>query len=108
MAFQISLTSTSSIFKFEYSEGIPLDGPYEICLKSFVTYNNIPNISEYNNRIDFFTADLTQIDIQSLDKNVADGVSIPVTSSKGTYEIINFTSHIEKNPSIKLTIPKGT
>lgn len=46
MAFQISLNGTYSEFNLEYYDGIILKGPYEVCLKSFVTYNNIPNINE--------------------------------------------------------------
>jgi hypothetical protein len=51
MAFQISLNDTKSEFNLEYEEGIELKGPYEVCLKSFVTYNNIPNITNKNNVI---------------------------------------------------------
>lgn len=47
MAFQISLHSHSSdIFQSYENEGILVPGDYEVALKSFVTYNNIPNISK--------------------------------------------------------------
>ena len=44
MAFHISLQSDTSDILCDYSEGIDLRGGYEVCLKSFVAYNNIPNI----------------------------------------------------------------
>lgn len=46
MSFQISLNSNKSTIHREYQPEIPLEGPYEVGLKSFVTYNSIPNISK--------------------------------------------------------------
>lgn len=45
MAFQLSLHSADSDIMREYPEGIDLVHGYEVALKSFVAYNNIPNIS---------------------------------------------------------------
>ena len=125
MAFQISLTSTSSIFNFEYTDGISLDGPYEVCLKSFVTYNNIPNVSELNNRIDFINPNVRMPDNGSTASMPSVTVVIP------TKEMQDLATYVENNslkkdsyysfntntfkynesspsPTISLTIPKGT
>jgi len=51
MPFQISINASSSDIHRHYHEGISLVGKYEIGLKSFVTLNNIPNITERNNVI---------------------------------------------------------
>lgn len=48
MSFQISLTNNDSTIIREYRPSIFLKQPYEMCLKSFTTYNSIPNISPQN------------------------------------------------------------
>lgn len=114
MAFQISLTSTSSIFSFEYTEGIQLNGPYEVCLKSFVTYNNIPNISEWNNRITFIEKKTNgpsndiivdennnNNDIIQSNGGETQNSNINITIPKGTYEIHDLAKYIENQPALK-------
>lgn len=49
MAFQISLTSTSSEIVREYPEGILLKEAYEVGLKHFVFWNTVYNITNDNN-----------------------------------------------------------
>lgn len=44
MAFHIALHSNDSDIVRDYPEGIDLQKGYEVALKSFVAYNNIPNI----------------------------------------------------------------
>ena len=51
MTFHISLNDTKTEILREYHEGIIFDKPYEVALKSFVTYNNIFNVTEKNNRL---------------------------------------------------------
>ena len=53
MAFHIVINDTKSEIWREYPEGIKFDGPYEVCLRSFVTYNNIFNVTEKNNVWEF-------------------------------------------------------
>ena len=74
MAFQISLTSTSSELNFEYFDGIRLIGRYDVSLKSMVTYNNIPNITETNNEIVFIS-------------NTDASKKFPIILPTGTYEV---------------------
>lgn len=50
MNFQVSITDTVSGIVREYDHGLYLDRPYEVALKSFVTYNNIFNVTEKNNK----------------------------------------------------------
>ena len=57
MAFHIAINDTKSEIWREYSEGIKFDRPYEVGLKSFVTYNNIFNITEKNNKLVFVYSD---------------------------------------------------
>lgn len=86
MAFQISLSNTSSEFNLDYYEGIRLNGPYEVCLKSFVTYNNIPNITESNNQFIVVNA---KIPAQYV-------IRLPV----GTYEVYEIIELLMKDPII--------
>lgn len=51
MAFQLSLHSAGPEITREYPDGIEVQG-YEVALKSFVAYNNIPNVSSrLNNNV---------------------------------------------------------
>jgi len=57
MAFHIAINDTNSEIWREYPEGIKFNGPYEVGLKSFVSYNNIFNITEKNNELVFVYSD---------------------------------------------------
>lgn len=54
MTFHISINDTQSQICREYHEGLSFDKPYEVALKSFVTYNNIFNVTEANNKFVWF------------------------------------------------------
>lgn len=101
MSFQISVSDTKSEINLEYNEGIKLNGPYEMCLKSFVTYNNIPNITEKNNIIIFINVKLTEVNGKMV---VAEG-TIPsqhiINLPTGTYELNEIFKLITENPKIK-------
>ena len=53
MAFHIAINDTVSEIWREYPEGIRFDRPYKVLLKSFVTYNNIFNVTPENNKLVF-------------------------------------------------------
>lgn len=53
MTFHISINDNKSVIRREYHEGIAFDRPYEVGLKSFVTYNSVYNITDKNNRYVF-------------------------------------------------------
>ncbi|XKL60159.1 hypothetical protein PGB90_001175 [Kerria lacca] len=89
MAFQISLNGNSSEFHQKYTEGVKLDKHYEVCLKNFVTYNTIPNISEENKN-----------NTLSLSKPY-DNTSCTLVIPTGTYELDHIISLIEITPSFK-------
>jgi hypothetical protein len=95
MAFQISLNSTASVLNLEYVDGIKLNGPYEVCLKRFVTYNNIPNITEKNNKI-CFVDDTT---------NEQEPKKYEIIIPTGTYEIQDLIRYIQNH---KLVVNSGT
>lgn len=97
MAFQISLSGRSSELNLEYNEGIKLNQPYDVCLKSFVTYNNIPNITSCNNKI-FMTNGSKQV---------------VITFPTGTYELADINNFLQafsgnKEPQLKITLNKVT
>lgn len=85
MAFQISVSGTSSVLHLEYYDGIKLNGPYEMCLKSFVTYNNIPNITDENNLF-------ILVDTITPAQHV---ITIPT----GTYELKDLIKRLEDEPA---------
>ena len=57
MAFHLAVNDTESEIWREYPEGIRFDKPYEVALKSFVTYNNIFNVTTANNKLIFVYQD---------------------------------------------------
>jgi hypothetical protein len=83
MAFHIALHSDSSDIYRDYPEGIDLKGGYEVALKSFVAYNNIPNISPLlnNNVLTLVEHHRNDGDRQGKASNDADDRSILVTAS---------------------------
>lgn len=91
MSFQISLNSIFSEIHCQYHEGISLGNrQYEVGLKSFVTYNNIPNISEENNKLVFIEKINAINSVGTYEKQHV--LRIP----KGTYEIQDLVILIEK------------
>lgn len=95
MTFHVSINDTQSEIVREYHDGLTFDKPYEVALKSFVTYNNVFNVTAKNNRFVWFfpkTEDPSlkpnnvntseQLDIVTLDqgksrKNVRNRRSVP-------------------------------
>ena len=89
MTFQISLKDYSSKIIREYQEGITLNTVYEVGLKSFVTFNNIPNISSENSNNQF---------VYEVDNGPTNTVTIPT----GTYELHELIQYIKDH------VPKDT
>ena len=82
MAFQISLNSKSSIIHHQYHDGISLGNvPFEVGLKSFVTYNSVPNITDQNNKF-----------VVIGDNKAARIVTIPT----GTYELKDLIATMQR------------
>lgn len=79
MTFHISINDNSSEIWREYPEGIKFDVPYEVGLKSFVTYNSIRNVTERNNKVVY----LYLPDRESKSKEV----ELNTTMTKGTDQI---------------------
>lgn len=84
MAFQISINSYTSDISRIYNECIKLNKPYEVGLKSFITYNSIPNVSKENKNNEF---------LYNLDNNKRYMLIIPT----GTYELQDVIDFIENN-----------
>ena len=85
MAFHIGINDTESEIWREYPEGIRFDRPYEVGLRSFVTYNNIFNVTEKNNVWKFLYQRETpprETETQSEDE----GVEIPRLEPKKRYQ----------------------
>ena len=94
MAFHISLTDNRSDIVREYAEGIRLSGPYEVGLKSFVTYNTVPNISPENRNNRF----------QMINEKTREGCVVDIPT--GVYELDDLFQLIREDPGVKAAEPR--
>lgn len=93
MTFQISISDTHSHIVREYDDGIKLDGEYEVGLRSFVTYNTIPNVSPEKKNDKFYL------------KHVDGASGYVLTIPKGTYEVEDLIAYIINDSEIKKIEP---
>lgn len=111
MSFQISLNSNTSVIHCRYHEGISLNKqPYKVGLKSFVTYNNIPNITKNNNQL--VLVKKTKEDVAHYDDNISSEFTVEnrrsIVVPTGTYEVHDLIKFIQsKTQGIEMKLNKN-